>query len=256
MLKKNKPNGEIKFIQVYFNSPTKIVIKHKFSLENVFQEILHRIDNWINEGSGWIVKLIESLQCHVRHINPIKIHPERITREGKRLANDLDYDKTKFHVRQKDFSKIEKKNNICINVFCYKNKLVFPIYILDQKIENSMDLLLVFDENKLHYVYVKDFDRFMFQKTKNKNKKYCCKSCLQCFSSKNVLTKHKEKRTTEFKIYFKQVPLPFENYVDFECNLKSVEKVMKFITRGNIKITFLVVLLISLFVLMINLFSQ
>ena len=55
-----------------------------------------------------------------------------------------------------------------------------------------MDLLLVIDENKSHYVYIKDFDRFMFHKTKNKNKKYFCKSCLQCFSSKNVLTKHKE----------------------------------------------------------------
>ena len=34
-----------------------------------------------------------------------------------------------------------------------------------------MDLLLVTDENKSHYVYIKDFDRFMFHKTKNKNKK-------------------------------------------------------------------------------------
>ena len=31
----------------------------------------------------------------------------------------------------------------------------------------------------------------MFHKTKNENK-WFCKSCLQCFSSKNVLTKHKE----------------------------------------------------------------
>ena len=55
-----------------------------------------------------------------------------------------------------------------------------------------MDLLLVTDGDKSHYVYIKDFDRFMFHKTKNKNKKYFCKSCLQCFSCKNVLTKHKE----------------------------------------------------------------
>ena len=40
-------------------------------------------------------------------------------------------------------------------------------------------------------MYIKDCDRFMFHKTKNKNKKYFCKSCLQCFSSKNVLTEHK-----------------------------------------------------------------
>ena len=82
-----------------------------------------------------------------------------------------------------------------------------------------------------------DFDRFMFQKTKNKNKKYFPKSFLQCFSSKNVLTEHKEvclsidsaqpvrleKRTTEFKNYFKQIPVSFKVYTDFECNLESVE---------------------------------
>ena len=133
---------------------------------------MYRNNNWINEGSGLIVDLIESqyiniptyrplsgssyvklptelrspnkglinikdsdqkcfLWCHVRHINPVKIHPERITQNDKKLANDLDYDRVGFHVREKDFSKIETKNNICINVFCYENRLTFPIYISD-----------------------------------------------------------------------------------------------------------------------------
>ena len=52
LLKKYKFNGEIEFAPVYFNSLTKIVINHKFKLENCFQEILYMIDNWINEGSG------------------------------------------------------------------------------------------------------------------------------------------------------------------------------------------------------------
>ena len=95
-------------------------------------------------------------------------------------------------MQEKDFSKIEVKNNICINVFGYENGLVFPIYVSDQKFEDSMDLLLLIDNDKSHYVYIKDFDRFMFHKTKNKNKKYFCKSCLQCFSSKNMLIKLKE----------------------------------------------------------------
>ena len=130
MLKKYKPNIEIEFRPTYFNSTSKKVINHKFSLENAFQEILYRIQNWINEGSGWIVSLIECLNtltftltiirkflckivcwiknfkkglinmkkkndqkcflwCHVRHVNPVKIHPERVTREDKKLANDL-----------------------------------------------------------------------------------------------------------------------------------------------------------------------
>ena len=151
------------------------------------------------------------------------------------------------------------KNNICINVFCYENKSTFPIYISDQKFENSMDLLLIINENKSHYVYIKDFDRFMFHKTKNKNKKYFCKSCLQCFSCKNVLTEHKEfclsingtqsikseKRTIRFKNTFKQIQVPFKIYSDFECILKSVES---YAGSKNIKITFLVVLFTNLFV--------
>ena len=132
------------------------------------------------------------LWCHVRHINPGKIHSERITREDKKLVNSFNYDGNEFPVREKGFSKIEKKNNICINMFCYENKLTFPIYVSDQKFENSMDLLLLIDEKNSHYVFIKDFNRFMFHKTKNKSKKYFSKSCSRCFSCKNVLAKHKK----------------------------------------------------------------
>ena len=74
----------------------------------------------------------------------------------------------------------------------FEDELVFPIYVSDQKFEDSMDLLVLNDDDKSHYVYIKDFDRFMFHKTKNKNKKLFYKSCLQCFSCENVLIKHKE----------------------------------------------------------------
>ena len=40
MLKKYKPNGDIEFTLVYFNSTTKTVINHKVSLDKSFQEIL------------------------------------------------------------------------------------------------------------------------------------------------------------------------------------------------------------------------
>ena len=97
-----------------------------------------------------------------------------------------------------------------------------------------MDLLHLIDDNKSHYAYIKDFHRFMFHKTKSKNKQWFCKSSLQCFSGEYVLIKHKEnclsingkqpvkleKRTTEFENYFKQIPVPFKIYADFECNLK------------------------------------
>ena len=38
------------------------------------------------------------LGCHIRHINPVQIHPERITQNDKTLVNDLNYDKIEFPV--------------------------------------------------------------------------------------------------------------------------------------------------------------
>ena len=63
------------------------------------------------------------------------------------------------------------------------------------------------------------------------------KSCFQCFSSENVLIKHEEnclsindkqwvkleKGIIKFENYFKQIPVPFKIYADFEFNLKSVK---------------------------------
>ena len=103
----------------------------------------------------------------------------------------------------------------------------------------------------------------------SQNKKWFCGSCLQCFSSKNVLIKYKEnclsingkqsvkleKGINDFENYFKQVPVSFKIYADFECNFRDVESYEGFYTK-NIKIKFLVVLLMKLFVLMIDLLSQ
>ena len=125
-----------------------------------------------------------------------------------------------------------KSKIICINVFGYDNGLIFPIHILDQKFKDSMDLLLLIDNDKSHYVYIKDFNRFMFHRAKSKNK-----NCLQCFSNENILIKHGEiclsingkqsikleEGIIKFENYFKQIPVPFKIYADFECNLKKVK---------------------------------
>ena len=71
LLKKYKPNGEIEFAPVYFNSVTKTVISHRFKLENSFQGILYMTDVWINEGSGWNVESIESQYINISNYRPL-----------------------------------------------------------------------------------------------------------------------------------------------------------------------------------------
>ena len=52
-------------------------------------------------------------------------------------------------------------------MFGYENELVFPIYVSDQNFKDSMELLLLIDNDKSYYLYLKYFDRVMFHKTKN-----------------------------------------------------------------------------------------
>ena len=59
------------------------------------------------------------LWCRIRHINLVKIHPERITQKDQEMINDLDYKGIEFSASKKDFSKIEVKSKIYINAFCF-----------------------------------------------------------------------------------------------------------------------------------------
>ena len=115
-------------------------------------------------------------------------------------------------------------------MFCYENGLTYHGYVSNQKFRDCMDLLLMSGENKSCYVYIKDFNRFMFDKKIYIYKKYFYKCCLECFSSEKVLIKHKENililngkqsvklksGSISFKNYFKQLRAPFKIYADFE----------------------------------------
>ena len=71
LLNKYKFNGEIEFVPVYFNSLTKIVINHRFTLENYCQEILYMIDVSIKNGSGWKFESIESQYINILTYRPL-----------------------------------------------------------------------------------------------------------------------------------------------------------------------------------------
>ena len=69
------------------------------------------------------------LWCHIANLNPLDKKTQRITKVDKTIAYNLDYKDINVPVSKKDYSKIEKKNNVCINVFCYENDLVDPVHI-------------------------------------------------------------------------------------------------------------------------------
>ena len=71
LLSKMKNSGKVEYSLVYFNSLTKTVINNKFKLNQSFQEIIYRLENWISRGSGWIVEEIISQFLNVSSYLPL-----------------------------------------------------------------------------------------------------------------------------------------------------------------------------------------
>ena len=137
--------------------------------------------------------------CHVRHLNPVSDNASRIKRVDKKIASALNYDKVEFPVKVKDVGAIEDTNEICINVFSYEDKIVCPVYVSKKKYGDCMNLLMIHEDDKSHYVYVKDFNRLMFYASKHKEKKLFCMMCLQHFSNEIILKEHKSDCLVENK---------------------------------------------------------
>ena len=75
-----------------------------------------------------------------------------------------------FPISKNDYCKIEKQNKICINVFCYENRIVYPLYISGKTFSDCMDLLLLFDENKSHTCILKILTDLCLMKRRIKRK--------------------------------------------------------------------------------------
>ena len=128
--------------------------------------------------------------CHIRHLNRQIKYLERIKKEDKKIINELNYDGTDFPLSQKHYNKVEKQNSIRINEFGDEDGQPFPIHISKETFEDQMNLLLITKDEKKHYVLIKDFNAFMYNQSKHKERKHFCMYCLQCFSSQRVLVKH------------------------------------------------------------------
>ena len=146
--------------------------------------MLYRIDNWFSESSRSIIDSIESQyivstfrqligSCYIKLPAELK-SPEKgliiiksndqkcflvilgiliqqkyiqkeLRKKIKNLLTILIMMELNFLCQKKKNVRIETKNNIPINAFCYENKLTFPIYNLNQKVKSSIDLLLIAD---------------------------------------------------------------------------------------------------------------
>ena len=78
-----------------------------------------------------------------------------------------------------------------VNVFGYENK-VYPLCISKKSYDQTLNLLLITEKDKFYYVFIKDFNILMFSRTKHKYKKQNCMSCLQSFTTEEILSNNKK----------------------------------------------------------------
>ena len=179
--------------------------------------------------------------CHIRHLNPQDKDPQRIKKSDKEYINKLDYSGIEFPVTMKQINKIEKKNNIRIYIFSYDSKNeAYPIHRSQEKFEDHMELLLITKDEKKHYVLIKDFNKFKYNQTKHKERKYFCMGCLVGFTSERILQNHekicievngaqavempsKDNNILKFINHKNQQQVPFVIYADFEAITQKIQ---------------------------------
>ena len=69
-----------------------------------------------------------------------------------------------------DYEKNEDRFQMQVNVFGHENK-VYPLYISKKSHTQTLNLLLITEKDKSHYIFIKDFNRLMYSKIKNQHKK-------------------------------------------------------------------------------------
>lgn len=100
--------------------------------------------------------------CHVRLLNPQERNPQQIKRTDRKMVEELSYQGIEFPISAKYYAKIEVQNNINVNVFGYEDKQFYPICVFKRSNEKVLNLLLITEDEKKHYVLIKDFNRMMY----------------------------------------------------------------------------------------------
>ena len=69
-----------------------------------------------------------------------------------------------------------------VNVFGYEDK-VYPLNFSKKSYAQVLNSILIAQDDKSHYVFIKDFNKLMYSNTKCKDKKRYYMHCLQVFTT-------------------------------------------------------------------------
>jgi hypothetical protein len=271
MKKNDLKTGKIDYASPHFTTGTRTILKGEaIPYNKMIEKMLESLETFQSRGSGWIFEKVNHLEIHIDKYVPLRgssyialpevlakkkavvniqneddecfkwavtsaLYPaekdsQRVTKH-KGNAKKLNFTNISFPTQLKDIHYFEKQNSVAVNVFGFENK-VYPLRISKETHDKCVDLLLISDDTKQHYCWIKNFSRLLSSQTsKHKEKKFYCRYCINPFYTEKALQDHleycsnkeavkiefpKKGEFLKFKNYSKSQRVPFVIYADFE----------------------------------------
>ena len=177
-----------------------------------------------------------------RALNPVDIHPERVTKILREQSKQYNWEGISFHTPLNEIERFERNNGVSINVLCDEDGRVYPRQRSKNKFETEITLMFITDNQNSHYVVVKSLSRLLSgQSTKKHAKRHYCFNCFNRFTSETRLAIHMEycdnkdcvkttfptpdRSTLMFRNFKNTQRHPFVIFADFECFTRPLETV-------------------------------
>ena len=250
-------------------------------LDRFIEKAKGEMEAWSALGSGWIVEHIEKAYVNVARYQPLRggtyiplplnlrrkqaiinvqnrdneclkwalraaLFPPRdgknLQRTTKYPVNDgLDYTGIAFPTPLSQISRLEKQNNLAINVLGWE-KDAPVVYRLSTQARNleRINLMLIESGDKQHYCYIKKLSALLYKENDHRRRKHHCMLCMTGFTKAETLANHAKhcngvngaptriempeegKNTLAFKNFQKQMKAPFVIYADFEALVRKM----------------------------------
>ena len=239
----------------------------KEALDEAISHLLELLEKWTRRGSGWTVDRVQTLWLHIARYQPLSgtsyiplpaavrskkavvsvknkddhclrwairsaLFPacDHVDRPSKYPTNDdLNFKGIDAHTPISQISKMEKLNNLVINVFGWDKGV--NVYRLSTQTEGMprINLLLIEKAGEFHYTWIKDLSRLLRDQNKHKERAYFCERGLHCYVREDTLKSHRpecrgigqtavrvempeeDKNKLTFQNHHKQLPAPLHH---------------------------------------------
>ena len=226
-------------------------------LKEAYAQLDKHVDKFTNNGSGWILDNVLSLSVNFSKYTPLKgssfielpdylktkkaiinvknedqeclkwailsclhpaqKHPQRVNKYMH--FKELDFTGIDFPTPLSQMPKVERLNNLAINVFGYSKQAgIHPLYLSKDHTRDPINLLMITEvkDGKVfsHYCWIKDFDKLCHDQTKHEHRLHYCLRCISPHSSERTLQDH--------LVYCRGVDAPPCHAVFPEVNLESM----------------------------------